>query len=33
MGVYDKEPLSCNGLVDENIYELVKKPKIELLFI
>ena len=33
MGVYDKEPLSCNGQSDKNIFSLVKKPLIELLFI
>ena len=33
MEVYGKEPLSCNDHIDENIYELVKKPLSELLFI
>ena len=31
MGVYGKEQLSCNGHIDENIFELVNKP--QLLFI
>ena len=26
MGVYDKEPLSCNGHSNKNISKLVKKP-------
>ena len=26
MGVYDKEPLSCNGHSDKYISELVKRP-------
>ena len=33
MGVYDKEPLSCNGHSDENISEFVKKHIKELLSI
>ena len=33
MGVYDKEPLSCNGHSDKNISYLVKKPLMETLFI
>ena len=33
MGVYDKEPLSCNSHSDKNISELVKRPYMELLFI
>ena len=33
MGVYDKEPLSCNGDSDKNFSELVKRPYMELLFI
>ena len=33
MEVYDKEPLSCPGHSDQNIFLLVKKPFMELLFI
>ena len=33
MGVYDKEPLPCNGHSDKNISKLFKKPYMELLFI
>ena len=33
MGVYGKEQLSCNGHIDENSFELVNKPYIELLLI
>ena len=32
MGVYQKEPLSCPDHTDKNIFELVKKPQMELLF-
>ena len=33
MGVYDEEPLSCNGHSDKNISLLLKKPLMEFLFI
>ena len=33
MGIYDKEPLSCNGHSNKNISESVKKPLMEFLFI
>ena len=33
MGMYGKEQFSCNGHINENIFELVNKPLIELLFI
>ena len=33
MGVYGKETLSCNDHIDENTFELVNKPLIELLII
>ena len=32
MGVYGKEPLSCTDHSDKNIFYLVKKPCMELLF-